>query len=116
MGVRGLDPVGGDVVKASDTPHVPLGRGWGLVNGELCYSAAWASEQPARDAGDRCDVCGGVVTWVDHLPPAWSGGSVRCYAGRPGDSLGVVSLVDRIHRREQTVLATRASMREEVGA
>jgi hypothetical protein len=33
----------------------------------------------ARDAGDVCHVCGGVVTWTEHLPPRDPGGAVRCF-------------------------------------
>lgn len=35
---------------------------------------------PATDAQHICHVCGGVVTWTDHLPPVRFGEPVRCFA------------------------------------
>jgi hypothetical protein len=35
------------------------------------------------DAGETCPSCGGVVSWVEHLPPLRSGQLVRCMVRRP---------------------------------
>jgi hypothetical protein len=47
-----------------------------------------------RDAGDICEVCGQVITWVDHLPPLDASSPVRCHANvrvlrprKPGERL-----------------------------
>ncbi len=48
------------MAKAVDTPHVPLGGGYGIVDGEIHYSAAW------REYADHlyCSHCGYVIPWL----------------------------------------------------
>lgn len=58
---------------------------------ELRYRAAFPEELetaqivslvasiPARDAGQICHICGEEVSWLDHLPPLYAGGAVRCF-------------------------------------
>lgn len=64
------------------------------VDGHLVLEASVAELVVATDAGQVCHVCGDVVSWVDHLPPAHGGGPVRCMRNVHG--LRIVDGADRL--------------------